>query len=274
MNGSESVNGATSGDATAPEPGDARVSGNARVSGALRLGDDRLILSQRLCERVGHAPAIEEDIAMANAALDLLGQARLWLSLAGETEGRGRDEDALAFFRDESEFQNTPLAEQPNGDFAATIARQYFFDLRANLALPQIAAGSDSRFAEIAAKGAVEARYHLRRSEMWMLRLGDGDAESARRMRDAVADLWRFCGAMFFADDADRELAKAGIAPNPESLRDPWLDAVRQTFARAKLEVPDETELDDGRALRRTEHLGFILAEMQRLPRAHPGAKW
>ena len=246
----------------------------ARTAGATRLGDDRLILSQRLCEWVGRAHAIEEDIALANTALDLLGQARLWLGLAGETEGRGRDEDALAFFRDEADFQNTPLTEQPNGDFARVVARQFFLDLRSNLLLPKIAAGADPRFAEIAAKGAKEAAYHLRRSEMWMLRLGDGTPESARRMRNAVGDLWHLCGAMFFADDLDRELARDGIIPNPESLMQPWLLALRETFARAKLEVPGEEELESGRELRRTEHLGFILAEMQRLPRANPEAKW
>ena len=246
----------------------------ARTAGALRLGDDRLILGQRLCEWVGRAHAIEEDIALANTALDLLGQARLWLTLAGQAEGRGRDEDALAFFRDEPEFQNTPLTEQPNGDFARVIARQFFFDLRANLLLPKIAAGADPAFAEIAAKGAKEADYHLRRSEMWMLRLGDGIPESARRLRDATGDLWHFCGAMFSADDLDRELARDGVIPNPESLLEPWLDAARKVFARARLEIPDRAELESGRELRRTEHLGFILAEMQRLPRAHPGAKW
>ena len=247
---------------------------SAKASVALRLGDDRLILSHRLCQWVGRAHSVEEDIALANTALDLLGQARLWLELAGKTEGRGRDEDALAFFRDESEFQNTPLTEQPGGDFAAVVARQFFWDARANLMLPQIAAGTDSEFAAIAAKGAKETEYHLRRSEMWMTRLGDGTAESARRLRDAVADLWRFCGAMFFSDEADRELAREGIAPDPESLRAPWLRETRRVFARAKLESPDEEELDCGLALRRTEHLGFILAEMQRLPRAHPEAKW
>lgn len=247
---------------------------SAMVAGALRLGDDRLILSQRLCEWVGRAHAIEEDIALSNTALDLLGQARMWLSLAGELEGRGRDENALAYFRDESEFQNTPLTEQPNGDFASIIARQFFWDLRAHLTLPQIAAGSDNRFAEIAAKGAKETEYHLRRSGMWMARLGDGTPESARRLREAVADLWRFCGAMFFSDDLDRELARDGVVPDPESLREPWLAAARETFARAKLPMPDADELESGRELRRTEHLGFILAEMQRLPRAHPEAKW
>ena len=247
---------------------------SAKTAVALRLGDDRLILSHRLCQWVGRAHATEEDIALANTALDLLGQARLWLSLAGKTEGRGRDEDALAFFRDESEFENTPLTEQPADDFAAVVARQFFWDVRAGLMLPQIAAGADSEFAAIAAKSAKETEYHLRRSEMWMVRLGDGTAESARRLREAVADLWRFCGAMFFSDEADRELARDGIAPDPESLRAPWLRETRKVFARAKLEAPDENELDCGRVLRRTEHLGFILAEMQRLPRAHPGAKW
>lgn len=247
---------------------------SAKTAGATRLGDDRLILSQRLCEQVGRAHAIEEDIALANTALDLLGQARMWLSLAGKLERRGRDEDALAFFRDESEFQNTPLTEQPNGDFAAIVARQFFWDLRANLALPQIAAGNDPQFAEIAAKGAKESAYHLRRSQMWMLRLGDGTPESARRLRAAVADLWRFCGAMFHSDELDRELAREGIAPDPQSLRDPWLREARKTLARAKMEAPDEDELESGIHLRRTEHLGFILAEMQRLPRAFPEAKW
>lgn len=246
----------------------------AKLTVALRLGDDRLILSHRLCQWVGYAHSVEEDIALSNTALDLLGQARMWLALAGEIEGRGRDEDALAFFRDEDEFQNTPLTEQPGDDFAAVVARQFFWDLRAGLMLERIAAGTDAEFAAIAAKGAKETEYHLRRSELWMLRLGDGTEESARRLNEAVADLWRFCGAMFCADAADRELAAAGISPDPESLRDDWLREVRRVFANTELELPDEAELDDGRLLRRTEHLGFILAEMQHLPRAHPEAKW
>lgn len=247
---------------------------DAKLIVALRLGDDRLILNHRLCQWVGCAHSVEEDIALANTALDLLGQARMWLALAGELEGRGRDEDALAFFRDESEFHNTPLTEQPGDDFAQVMARQFFWDLRARLMLAQIAAGTDAEFAAIAAKGVKETEYHLRRSELWMLRLGDGTCESARRLNEAVADLWRFCGAMFVADAADRELAAAGIAPSPESLRAEWLCEVRRVFANTDLELPDEAELNAGRSLRRTEHLGFILAEMQHLPRAHPEAKW
>lgn len=246
----------------------------AKLTVALRLGDDRLILSHRLCQWVGCAHSVEEDIALSNTALDLLGQARMWLALAGEIEGRGRDEDALAFFRDEDEFQNTPLTEQPGDDFAAVVARQFFWDLRAGLMLERIAAGTDAEFAAIAAKGAKETEYHLRRSELWMLRLGDGTEESVRRLNEAVVDLWRFCGAMFSADAADRELAAAGIVPDPESLRADWLSEVRRVFENTELELPDEAELDDGRLLRRTEHLGFILAEMQHLPRAHPEAKW
>jgi ring-1,2-phenylacetyl-CoA epoxidase subunit PaaC len=249
----------------------------------LRLGDSDLILAQRLGEWVGKGPVLEEDIALANVGLDLLGQARLWLAYAGEVEarmhGKGRSEDELAFLRDAPQFRNALLAEQPNGDFAHTMARQLYFDHAHHLLLRELAASADERVAAIAAKAEREVRYHVERSSDWVVRLGDGTAESHARMQRALDVLWPWTGEMFMPDESDRALAAAGIAPDPASLRDAWHAAVAGVVAQATLRLPDGEWMQGGRGRGgregvHTEHLGHLLAEMQFLQRAYPGAKW
>jgi ring-1,2-phenylacetyl-CoA epoxidase subunit PaaC len=241
----------------------------------LRLGDTALILAQRLSEWCGKGPAFEEDMALANTTLDLLGQARLWLTYAGEIEGKGRDEDTLAFLRDAHDFHNLLLVEQPNGDYAATVVRQFYFDAWYALLLRQLTQSADAQIAEIAEKAGKEVTYHVRRSSDLIVRLGDGTEESHRRMQAAVTDLWSFTGEMFTADAVDERLAVQGIAPNPATLREPWLQHVTEVFHAATLTLPSDTWMQQGgKQGRHTEHLGYLLAEMQFLQRAYPGAKW
>ena len=241
----------------------------------LRLGDDRLVLGHRLSEWCGHAPILEEDIALANIALDLVGQANLLLKLAGEVEGKGRSEDALAYFREAIEFRNVLMAELPNGDFAVTIVRQFLFDAYDQLLLDALTRSADGELAGIAGKAVKEARYHLRHSAEWVVKLGDGTAESHGRAQAALDDLWRFTGEPFLADDLDRSLAAAGVAPDPASLREPWLARVREVVAAATLRLPEDRSVArGGRQGLHTEHLGHVLAEMQSVVRAHPGAEW
>ena len=241
----------------------------------LRLGDTALILAQRLSEWCGKGPAFEEDMALANTTLDLLGQAQSWLSYAGEVEGKGRDEDALAFLRDAHDFRNLLLAEQPNGDYATTVVRQFYFDAWHSLLLPQLAKSTDTRIAEIARKGVTEVTYHVRRSSDLVVRLGDGTGESHRRMQTAVNDLWSFTGEMFTADAVDERLAAQNLAPGPMTLREPWLRHVAEVFRAATLTLPSDGWMQQGgKRGRHTEHLGYLLAEMQFLQRTYPDAKW
>jgi ring-1,2-phenylacetyl-CoA epoxidase subunit PaaC len=242
----------------------------------LRTGDNALVLSQRLCEWVGKGPALEEDMALANTALDLLGQARLWLSLAGELEGAGRTEDQLAFGRDAHAFRSVLLAEQPNGSYADTLVRQYLFDTWHWLRLDQLRKSADARVAEIAEKAIKEVAYHLRRSADLLVRLGDGTPESRRRMQSALDDLWMFTGEMFEVDEIDEVMAARGICASAEDLRQPWLDSVAATLEAATLAMPspDAWMQTGGRQGRHGEHMGFLLAEMQFLQRAYPGQQW
>jgi ring-1,2-phenylacetyl-CoA epoxidase subunit PaaC len=242
----------------------------------LRLGDNALVLAQRLTDWCGKGPAIEEDIALANTGLDLLGQARLWLSLAGEIEGVGRDEDALAFLRDASDFRNVLLVEQPNGDYADTIVRQFLFDAWHHPLLSALSRSSEARIAGIAAKAVKEAAYHLHRSRDLVVRLGDGTGESRRRMQRAIDGLWMYTGELFEADSTDEALVAEGVAADAGALRAGWLDAVGRTFAQGTLAMPspDGWMQRGGRSGRHTEHLGYLLAEMQFLQRAYPGAQW
>ncbi len=241
----------------------------------LRLGDNALVLAQRLSQWCGKGPVFEEDMALTNTALDLLGQARMWLTYASEVEGKGRDEDALAFLRDAHEFRNLLLVEQPNGDYAATIIRQFHFDAWHSLLLQQLTKSADGRIAEIADKALTEVTYHLRRSGDLVVRLGDGTEESHRRMQTAVDDLWIFIGEMFAPDAEDERLAAQGIAPDPAALREPWLKHVAEVFRAARLTLPSGAWMQQGgKQGRHTEHLGYLLAEMQFLQRAYPGAKW
>ncbi|HBC0584937.1 TPA: phenylacetate-CoA oxygenase subunit PaaC [Enterobacter cloacae] len=241
---------------------------------ALRLGDNGLVLSQRLGTWCGHAPELEIDLALANIGLDLLGQARNFLACAAEREGQG-DEDTLAFGRDERQFHNLLLAEQPNGNFADTIARQYLMDAW-NVALyERLIHSSDSQLAAIAAKAIKEARYHLRFSRGWLVRLGDGTEISSQKMQQAIDNLWRFTAELFEADDVELELIESGVAVDPRTLRQPWEHEVFAGLREATLRVPDETAYRTGgkRGLH-TEHLGPMLAEMQYLQRAYPGQQW
>lgn len=241
---------------------------------ALRLGDNGLVLSQRLGAWCGHAPELEIDLALANIGLDLLGQARNFLACAAEREGQG-DEDTLAFGRDERQFHNLLLAEQPNGNFADTIARQYLMDAW-NVALyERLIHSSDSQLAAIAAKAIKEARYHLRFSRGWLVRLGDGTEISSQKMQQAIDNLWRFTAELFEADDVELELIESGVAVDPRTLRQPWEHEVFAGLREATLRVPDETAYRTGgkRGLH-TEHLGPMLAEMQYLQRAYPGQHW
>jgi ring-1,2-phenylacetyl-CoA epoxidase subunit PaaC len=241
----------------------------------LRLADDRLVLGHRLSEWCGHAPILEEDIALANIALDLIGQASMLLKLAGEVEGKGRNEDTLAYFRDAIEFRNVQLVELPNGDFAVTIVRQFLFDAWDVLVLAQLTAAANTQLAGIAAKALKEATYHLRHSAEWVRMLGDGTAESHARAQRALDDLWPYAGELFLADAVDTHALASGSGVDLEAVRPRWRHTVEQVVAEATLTVPkDGFAPRGGRTGRHTEHLGRMLADMQSLARAHPGASW
>jgi ring-1,2-phenylacetyl-CoA epoxidase subunit PaaC len=257
--------------APAPRP-------NALFEYLQRLGDDRLVLGHRLSEWCGHGPILEEDIALANVALDLLGQATIMLRMAGDVEGKGRDEDALAYFREATDFRNCLLVELPKGDFGFTIARQFLFDAYDVVLLEALTKSSNAELAAVAAKSLKEARYHLRHSGEWMLKLGDGTDESHRRVQTALDYLWRFTAELFAMDEVDAELVQAGIAPDLAELKPKWESVVREVLDRATLTAPNDVprppRTRGGRTGAHTEHLGHLLAEMQIVARSHPGAKW
>jgi ring-1,2-phenylacetyl-CoA epoxidase subunit PaaC len=241
----------------------------------LRLGDDRLVLGHRLSEWCGHAPILEEDIALANMALDLIGQANHLLKLAGEVEGAGRDQDALAYFREAIEFRNALIMELPRGDFAFTIARQFLVSLYSVLQMERLAASLHPQLAGIAAKAHKEARYHLRHSADWLLKLGDGTAESHQRLQRALQELWPYTGELFEADELELRLAESGVAVDPATLRERWLAEASRLIEVATLALPAGTFMQSGgRRGRHTEHLGHMLAEMQIVARSFPGAQW
>jgi ring-1,2-phenylacetyl-CoA epoxidase subunit PaaC len=241
----------------------------------LRTGDNALILGHRVSEWCGHAPVLEEDIALANTALDLIGQTQLWLGLAAEVEERGRSADDLAYLRDAQEFRNVLLVERPNGDFGKTLMRQFLFDAWHHLLLTDLVRSSETRVSEIAEKALKEASYHLDRSMDLVIRLGDGTEESNRRMQDALDHLWSYAGELFVADAPDEQLAAADVAPNPASLKPRWEQMVHGVLAEAKLTAPPGTYVHKGgkRGVH-TEHLGHLLAGMQFLQRAYSGASW
>jgi ring-1,2-phenylacetyl-CoA epoxidase subunit PaaC len=241
----------------------------------LRLGDDRLVLGHRLSEWCGHAPILEEDIALANIALDLVGEANLLLTLASETEGRGRDADALAYQRDAIDYRNCLLVELPKGDFAVTIARQFLFSTYALLQSDALRRSSNADLAGIAAKMHKESRYHVRHSGEWMLRLGDGTEESHARLQSAIEDLWRYTGELFLADELEQRLAASGVAVDSSTVEPAWTAQVSDILKRAGISTPNVVWMQrGGRAGKHTEHLGHMLAEMQVLQRQHPGATW
>ena len=241
----------------------------------LRMGDNTLVLGHRVSEWCGHSPVLEEDIALANIALDMIGQTRLWLGLAGEVEAQGRDADALAFRRDAWDFRNLLLVERPNRDFGHTLMRQFLFDLWHHERLADLCLSEDGRVAGIAAKCVKEADYHLERSKDLIIRLGDGTDESHARMQDALAALWPYVGEMFTDDALDVEMATKGIAPLPSLQRPRFDKAVNEVLAKATLTRPEsDFAQKGGRSGTHTEDLGHMLATMQFLQRAYPDARW
>ena len=248
---------------------------NAKFEYLLRLGDNTLVLSQQLAEWCGHGPALEEDLALTNTALDLLGQARLWLSYAGEVEGHGRDEDALAYGRDGAGFRNLLLLEQPNGHYGDTIARQFLFDAWHQHLLAALTKSSDPRIASIAQKAVKEVRYHVERSAGLVVALSDGTAESHARMQAAVNRLWPYTNEWFDADAVDAHCAAEGWAPDAASLSDAWHRDVQTVLAQATLEMPTYVgHQRGGKQGLHSEHLGHLLAPLQFLQRTYPGAQW
>ena len=241
----------------------------------LRMGDNALILGHRNSEWCGHGPVLEEDIAMSNIALDLIGQTSLWLGLAGEVEGQGRSADDLAYLRDAWDFRNLLLLERPNGDFGKTLMRQFMFDAFHFHQLQALTGSADPRVAEIAAKALKEVSYHLERSAEQVIALGDGTDESHARMQAALDEQWGYALEMFTSDASDAAMAAAGIAPDPANLRGVWDETVDAVLAQATLKRPDSSFAHKGgKQGTHTEHLGYILAEMQFLQRAYPGASW
>jgi len=241
-----------------------------------RMGDNTLVLGHRISEWCGHAPVLEEDIALANTALDLIGQTQMWLDLAGEVEGQGRTADDLAMLRDAWDFRNVLLAEQPNGDFGQTMMRQFLFDAYHVLRLQSLTDSSDARIAAIAGKAVKEAIYHLERSSETVIGLGDGTSESHRRMQAALDLLWPYVGEMFESDAVDQAMDQAAIAPDPAHLRTAYDDRVSQVLSDATLRIPDGGFAHSGgrTGVRHSEHLGHLLTQMQWLQRAYPGATW
>ncbi|MDA5555750.1 1,2-phenylacetyl-CoA epoxidase subunit PaaC [Shimia sp. MMG029] len=242
----------------------------------LRMGDNALILGHRTSEWCGHAPVLEEDIALANTALDLIGQTQLWLTYAAEVMGDGKTADDLAFLRDVWDFRNLLLVELPNGDFGQTLMRQFLFDAYQSIHLPRLAKSSDGRVAEIAEKASKEAAYHVERSADTVVGLGDGTEESHTRMQAALDRLWPYVGEMFGTDPVDAAMAEAGIAPDPASLRTEYDALVGRVLAEATLTIPESTFAHKGgrTGQTHTEHLGHLLTQMQWLQRAYPGATW
>jgi len=241
----------------------------------LRRADDALILGHRLSEWCGHAPMLEEDMALANMGLDLLGQARELYSYAARVEGNGNDEDKFAYLRDVRQYRNLLLVEQPNGDFARTMVRQFFYAAFADLYWRAMMKSGDSTLAAIAAKSEKESAYHVRHSSEWMVRLGDGTEESHARAQTAIDDLWGFTGEMFETDEADRALMDADIAVDPATLRPPWLKTISGIVSQATLTLPKSGWMQQGgRSGRHSEHLGHLLSELQSMQRTFPGATW
>src|SRR5438128_1379473 len=251
------------------------VSETPLVLYALRRADDALILGHRLSEWCGHAPMLEEDMALANMGLDLLSQARELYSYAAQVEGKGNDEDKFAYLRDVRQYRNLLLLEQPNGDFARTMVRQFFYAAFADIYWRAMMKSSDPTLAAIAAKSEKESAYHLRHSSEWMVRLGDGTEESHIRAQNAIDDLWAFTGEMFAVDDSERALIDADIAIDPATLHVQWLKTVSDVVDEATLVLPNNNWMQQGgRSGRHSEHLGHLLSELQAMQRTFPEATW
>jgi ring-1,2-phenylacetyl-CoA epoxidase subunit PaaC len=252
-----------------------RVTETPLVLYVLRRADDALILGHRLSEWCGHAPAMEEDMALANMGLDLLGQARELYSYAARVEGNGNDEDKFAYLRDVRQYRNLLLLEQPNGDFARTMVRQFFYAAFADLYWRAMMKSGDATLAAIAAKSEKESAYHVRHSSEWIVRLGDGTEESHRRAQTGIDDLWAFTGEMFDVDDGERGLIDKGIAVDPATLNQQWLATVSGVVSEATLALPKSDWMQQGgRDGRHSEHLGHLLSELQSMQRTFPGATW
>lgn len=248
---------------------------NSLVKYCLRIADSSLVLGQRLGEWCGHGPILEEDIALTNISLDLIGQARAFYTYAAQLENQGKTEDDFAFFRDEREYYNLLLTEQPNGDFGQTILRQFLISTYSYYFYSALKTSNDSTLSSLAEKSLKEVTYHLRHSSEWLIRLGDGTAESHQRVENAIDELWRFTGDMFDMDEVDELLIKEGIAINLASLKEPWEKKVKEVFLKATLKFPENQFMIQGsRNGKHTEHLGHLLTEMQALPRTFPGAEW
>lgn len=248
---------------------------NSLYQAVLHLGDNALILGHRLSEWCGHGPVLEQDIAMTNISLDLIGQARMYLDYAGKLSGENKNEDDLAYRRDVLDFKNFLITEIPNGDFADTIARQFFFDQWNVLYTGALMASTDETLSAIAQKAHKEVSYHQRWSSEWVVRLGDGTTESKEKMQRAIDDMWMFTGEMFTQTTDEKALVTEGILPDAEALKATWLQTVSAIISDATLEMPtDDFMQSGGKEGVHTEYLGFILAEMQYLPRAYPDAQW
>jgi ring-1,2-phenylacetyl-CoA epoxidase subunit PaaC len=252
-----------------------KVSETPMVLYVLRRADDALILGHRLSEWCGHAPMLEEDMALSNIALDLLGQARELYSYASKVEGKDNNEDRFAYLRDVRQYRNLLLTEQPNGDFARTMVRQFFYSAFADLYWRAMMKSIDATLTAIAAKSEKESAYHLRHSSEWIVRLGDGTEESHARAQAAIDELWAFTGEMFAVDDGERGLIEAGAAFDPVGLRQQWHKTVTGVAAEATLTLPKNDWMQQGgRVGRHSEHLGHLLSELQSLQRSFPGATW
>jgi ring-1,2-phenylacetyl-CoA epoxidase subunit PaaC len=241
-----------------------------------RMGDNTLVLGHRVSEWCGHAPVLEEDIALANTALDLIGQTQMWLGLAGEVEGKGRTADDIAMLRDVWDFRNVLLVEQPNGDFGQTMMRQFLFDAWHLVMLQELSKSSHEQIAAIAAKAVKEVQYHVERSGETVIGLGDGTSESHKRMQDALNLLWPYVGEMFVSDAIDDAMTAAGIAPDLADLRAQYDGHVKQVLGEATLTIPEGGFAHKGgkTGFQHSEHLGHLLTQMQWLQRAYPGATW
>ncbi len=241
----------------------------------LRLGDDSLILGQRLSEWCGHAPSVEVDLSLANLALDLIGQATHFLGLAGEAEGKGRDGDRLAFHRDVLDFRNCLMVEQPNGDFAQTMARQFLFSTWQKMLFDRLADSLDREIAAIAAKAVKEVSYHQELAEQWIIRLGDGTEESRRRVVEGLNWMWRFIPELFEVDETTSAAVRCGIGVDPSQYRERYDARIRHVLAEATLDCPpDQRPILGGRRGHHSEHLGHLLCTMQFLQRTYPDATW
>jgi ring-1,2-phenylacetyl-CoA epoxidase subunit PaaC len=241
----------------------------------LRIGDDSLILGHRMSEWCGHGPILEEDIAMTNISLDLIGQATTLLAYAGQVEGKGRNEDALAFLRFDRDYHNLLLVEQPNGDFGMTMMRQFLFDAFRKPYYERLQFSTNKQLAAIAEKSLKETKYHLKHSSEWVIRLGDGTDESHSRIQDSLNTLWRYTSELFYSDEVDVEMQKAGVAPNMSEVFEDWKKTVNAVLDEATLQIPTNNwKQEGGRKGMHSEHFGYILTELQYMQRAYPNMEW